>query len=157
MRRLSSSFTFFYKRVFPIFWFGFVLVFLLVTLVNPGPHGSQALPFLVVPVLMLVIGFVVMRKLVFDLVDEVWLDGDSLLVKNRQQEARIALADVINVNCTVLTNPRRITLRLRTDSRFGRDVTFMPNSPRGLFTAFRSDPVADELIQRADAARQGRR
>jgi len=157
MRRLSSSFTFFYKRVFPVLWLGGVAVFLLVMLANPPRQGGPAFPFLFVPALMLVLGFALMRKLVFDLVDEVWLDGESLLVKNRQQEIRIALYDVLNVNSTTLTNPRRISLRLRADSRFGRDIAFMPNSPRGLFGAFRSDPIADELIQRVDAARQGRR
>lgn len=28
MTRISSSFTFFFKRVFPVFWFGFLAVFL---------------------------------------------------------------------------------------------------------------------------------
>lgn len=157
MRRLSSSHTFLYKRVFPVLWLGGVAVFLLVMLTNPLPLGGPAFPYLFVPILMLVLGFAFMRKLLFDLVDEVWLDGESLLVKNRQQEIRIALYDVLNVNSTTMTNPRRITLRLRADSRFGRDIAFIPNSPRGLFGAFRSDPIADELIERVDAARQGRR
>ena len=35
-------------------------------------------------------GYFVMKKLVFDLVDEVWEDGDSLVVKNRGQEGHIS-------------------------------------------------------------------
>ena len=37
---------------------------------------------------MMAFGFFIMKKLVFDLVDEVWDDGDTLLVKNRGQEER---------------------------------------------------------------------
>ena len=70
---------------------------------------------------------------------------------------RAGLADVVNVNATIMTNPRRITLMLRTDSRFGRNITFMPASPRGFLGAFRMDPIATELIRRIDAIRQGRR
>jgi len=162
MRRLSASSTAFYKRIFPAFWFGFLAVFLTVGAwgfahsnapIDPG----RAIPFLVGPVFMAAFGFFLFRQLVFDLMDEVWLDGDQLLVKNRHQQTRVALADVVNVNATIMTNPRRITLMLRTDSRFGRNITFMPASGRGFLGAFRMDPIATELIGRIDAIRQGRR
>ena len=35
--------------------------------------------------------YFMMKKFVFDLVDEVWDDGDTLLVKNRGQDVRIAI------------------------------------------------------------------
>ena len=97
------------------------------------------------------------RKLISDLVDEVWLDGDQLLVKNGGQQARAGLADVINVNATIMINPRRVTLLLRTDSRFGRSITFIPASPPGFGAALKPDPIATELIGRIDALRQARR
>lgn len=159
MRRLSSSFTFFCKRIFPVFWFGLLLVFLAVALwgTQQQPAGVEHAPvmlLLLMPVLMAVIGFAIFRKLVFDLVDAVWLDGDFLLVKNRGEQRRVALADVMNVNCTTMSNPRRVTLMLRTDSRFGRSVSFIPASPRGFLSAFKPDPIANELIQRVDALRR---
>ena len=43
-------------------------------------------------------GYFVMKKLVFDLVDEVWDDGEALLIKNRGQEERVALRDIKNVS-----------------------------------------------------------
>ncbi len=157
MRRLSSSATFFYKRIFPWGWFGFVVLFAVL-----GPMGiaanagrlQEALPFLLMPVAMLVVGFLIYKTLLADLVDEVWLDGDALVVKNRQQQVRVALGEVINVDCATMSNPRRIILKLRHDTRFGRRIPFIPNSPRGFLSAFRSDPIADELIERADAARR---
>ena len=43
-------------------------------------------------------GYFVMKKLVFDLVDEVWDDGEALLIKNRGQEEHVALRDIKNVS-----------------------------------------------------------
>jgi hypothetical protein len=159
MRRLSSSLTFFYKRIFPVFWFGFLLVFLAVALwgtrqPTAGVEHASVLPFLLMPLFIAVIGFVIFRKLIFDLVDDVWLDGDFLVVKNRGEQRRVALADVMNVNCSTLSNPRRVTLMLRADSRFGRSFSFIPASPRGFLSAFRPDPIASELIERVDALRR---
>jgi hypothetical protein len=157
MRRLSSTMTVFYKRVFPVIWLLF-LVLPIVALRNLPTRGGYALWPSFVPALMIfIVGFVLYRKLISDLVDEVWLDGDQLLVKNRGQQALTALADVININASTLTNPRRITVMLRTDSRFGRDITFIPASPIGFMSAFKPDPIASDLIERVDAIRQERR
>jgi hypothetical protein len=157
MRRLSSTMTVFYKRVFPVIWLLF-LVLPIVALRNLPTRGGYALWTSFVPALMIfIVGFVLYRKLISDLVDEVWLDGDQLLVKNRGQQALAALADVININASTLTNPRRITVMLRTDSRFGRDITFIPASPIGFMSAFKPDPIATDLIERVDAIRQERR
>lgn len=158
MRRLSSSSTYFYKRIFPVLWFGFLLVFLAIALwgtqhTRTPVQPQQLVPFLLAPVFMAGVGFFIFRKLIYDLVDEVWLDGDWLIVKNRGEQRRVALSDVMNINATTMTNPRRITVMLRTDSRYGRSFSFMPASPRGLLSAFNPDPIATELIERVDALR----
>jgi hypothetical protein len=159
MRRLSSSSTYFYKRIFPVLWFGSLMAFLVFALwgrLQPGLFDGPPpdATFLLMPLLMVGIGLLVFRKLVFDLVDEVELDGDWLVVKNRGERGRIALADVMNVNATTMTNPRRVTVMLRTPSRFGRSFSFMPASPRGFLSAFKPDPIAIELIERVDALRR---
>lgn len=158
MRRLSSSSTYFYKRIFPALWFGFLLVFLAVALWGTQHGGismqpEQTVPFLLAPVFMAGVGFFVYRQLIHDLVDEVWLDGDWLVVKNHDEQRRVALSDVMNINASTMTNPCRITVMLRTDSRFGRNLTFIPASPRGFMSAFKLDPIAAELIERVDALR----
>lgn len=158
MRRLSSTLTGFYKRGFPFVWL-ILLVLSGFILWSAPARGGQHLvwPSLLPPLMIFVIGFVLFKKRIFDLVDEVWLDGDQMLVKNRGQQARIALADVVNVNATSLSNPRRVTVMLRTDSRFGRIVSFMPAGSRGFTSIFKPDPIATELIERVDALRQLRR
>lgn len=159
MQRLSSSMTFFYKRVFPVLWFGFIAIFIVswFGIGSARPHfvrpdwWMDLLP----PLLMGIIGGIVFKLLIFNLVDEVWLEGDTVVVKNRGESTRLPLTDVINVNCTTMTNPPRITLSLRTESaRLGKQVNFIPAGRRGLLAAFKSNPIADELIRRIDALRR---
>jgi len=159
MRRLSSTRTGFYKRVFPLLWIGFLTLFFSFSLwARWHPEAVSGTPpdimFLLMPAFMAVVGFFIYRRLIADLVDEAWLDGDWLVVKNRGEKRRVALADVINVNATTSTNPRRVTVMLRTETRFGSEVTFMPATTLGFLSVFKPDPIALELIRRVDAARQ---
>lgn len=158
MRRLSSTSTGFYKRVFPVMWFGFIALFLGFSLWSRlQPQDVDGPPpdvmFVLTPLFMAGVGFFTFRRLIFDLMDEVWLDGDWLVIGNRHDKCRVALADVMNVNATTATNPRRITLMTRTATRFGSSISFMPASPRGFLSAFKPDPIALDLIRRVDAAR----
>ena len=63
-------------------------------------RGSQdsIIPFLIVPLLMAVFGYWIMKKLVFNLADEVLDAGNALVVRSGGQEERIALSDIKNVN-----------------------------------------------------------
>ena len=156
MQRLSSPSTLFYKRVFPVFWFGMIGLSV-VTMAATGAIGRrpELWPSFAAPVLMAVIGFTLFRRLLFDLVDEVWLDGEQLVVKNRDETMRVALTNVMNVSSTTMTNPPRITLMLRIESsRLGKQVSFIPAGPRGLFSGFKASPVAMDLIERIDALRR---
>jgi len=77
-----------------------------------GARAGKAVPppVFIVPLLLLVIGYAVMRKLVFDLADEVFDEGAALRVRFGSEEERIALTDIINVGYTQFVNPPRITL-----------------------------------------------
>ena len=94
-----------------------------------------------------------MRRMVFDLADEVYDEGDALRVRYGGDEERIALADIVNVSYAGMTNPQRITLTLRNPGRFGREVTFSPQQTF-LGPLFRTNPLVTELIDRVDAARR---
>jgi hypothetical protein len=154
MRRLSSRKTFFHKRVFPIIWFGLLAFFMAGPFIAPligGTTPGAPLAFLVVPALMMLIGYLFMKKLIFDLVDEVLDGGDVLVVRNRGLEERVALSDIMNVSYSPFVNPPRVTLLLRRPSIFGDRVTFCaPVS----FVPFSTSPIIDELIRRIDATRR---
>lgn len=106
MRQISSKLTFYYKRIFPIIWFGLLVVFLVMAVlgITSTNNSFPAMP-LIVPIVMAVVGYTFMKKLVFDLVDEVFDDGNALVVRNGGKEDRIALSNIVNVSYSPYVNP----------------------------------------------------
>ncbi|MDD5492591.1 MAG: hypothetical protein PHV60_07935 [bacterium] len=144
----SKGNTFFNKRIFPVFWFGFIGIFFFTALFNP--KEKTPFPFIIMPIIMGVFGYFIMKHLIFDLMDEVWDRGDVLIVRNNKEEEIIPLSNIMNISATTFTNPPRVTLMLRQPCRFGKEVTFSP--PLKLFQ-FKS-PIVSELIERVDRARK---
>ena len=158
-QKISDS-MFFMKRAFPIIWFGFLVVFVGVALTAAVARGAEATDFVffVIPIFIAVIGYSVMQRLVWDLVDEVYDHGDYLIVRNRGDETRIDLADIMNVSVSTLMNPPRITLRLRQPTKLGSDISFSPaRSFKWLPLGDSKNPIAEDLIVRVDRARSQRR
>ena len=153
MKKISSGSTYFYKRIFPVMWFAMAAIFVAIVLAIPGAGAKLPFPALVGPVVVAVIGFVVMKKFIFDLADEVWDVGDTLIVKLKGQEEHIPLAEIMNISYSAFTNPRRATLTLRHPGLFGREITFSPVA-KANFSA--KNPVIDDLIERVDRARSSR-
>lgn len=147
----------FYKRVFPVFWFGFLSVFVLLiaaTGLTDRNHRSAPMIIYLIPVIMMVVGYFIMRALVLDLMDEVYDCGEYLVIKNKGQETRIDLSNIINISYAGMTNPRRATLTLREPCSFGKTVTFSPKRQRLFDFNLFTNPAIDDLITRVDAARQ---
>ncbi|NUO73903.1 MAG: hypothetical protein HOQ10_14470 [Frateuria sp.] len=154
MEKISYGGTFFFKVVFPGFWFAFLTVFLVVGLL----HGVQRQPiFVIQPLLMMIFGYFLFRKLVWDLADEVRDGGGYLLVRKGSVERRVPLTDVMNVSMSQATSPRRLTLRLRTPGDFGDEITFIPRMKTFQLNPFARNAIAENLIRRVDAARLERR
>ena len=149
---------FWMKRVFPAIWFGFLALFVGSTAYFSLERGLEPsdLMFFVMPIIMAVMGFAIMKRLIWDLVDEVYDHGDYLVVKNRGDEARIDLADIMNVSVSTNMNPPRITLRMRQATRFGTEVSFSPVRPFTL-NPFAKNEIGESLIVRVDRARSDRR
>jgi hypothetical protein len=150
---ISSKWTFFYKKAFPVLWFGFIALFVVVALASGA--AEKDFMALVMPCLIAVFGFFMFRKLIWNLADEVVDAGDALIVRNHGEEERVPLSNIMNVSASTLTNPARITLRLAQAGRFGNEIVF---SPKRTFTLnpFARNPVAEDLIVRVDGARRSR-
>ncbi len=121
----STNVTFFYKRIFPILWYGMLAALFLAgffKVLNAG--GTSSLPFLAVPLFMALISYRFLKKLTMNLADEVFDAGDALLVRRGSREERIALADIKNVNYIPYMSPPQITLTLRRPSEFGDTIAF---------------------------------
>jgi hypothetical protein len=145
-RRISSKCTWWYKKAFPGFWFGFLGLFTLICSFGVIQQQAPAAP-LVVPLVLAVFGYLLMRWLLFPLVDEVWIDGDDILVRNSGQEERFVVTNIVNVEDSQFTNPERITLTLKEPCALGRVIVFLP--PWRLLH-FTRHPIAEELIQLAN-------
>lgn len=153
MKKISSGATFYYKRAFPTIWFGFI-AFFVVQVLNSGAAQRDPM-FLVVPAVMAVVGYFMMKKIVWNLADEVYDCDDFLLVKNRGREERIEIANIMNVSATTMMNPPQITLRLVRAGPNGNEVTFSP-AMQFTLNPFARSPVAEDLIVRVDRARTKR-
>jgi hypothetical protein len=152
---ISSGQTFFIKRIFPVVWLGFVLL-VSSSVIGAMIHHQKSInpAFFVWMLLMSVIPFVFFRKLLWNLADEVRDGGTFLVVRKGSVEDRVQLANVVNVNMSQFTNPKRLTLRLRTPGKFGDEIAFVPKSPVFQFNAFARNAIAESLIQRVDRALQ---
>ena len=156
MRKISSRYTVFHKKIVPAILFGFLAFFVIMGLVETtGNHDTAFLFILGVPIVMAVFGFFIMKKLVWNLADEVYDCGDSLLVRLRGEEERIALSNVMNVSAPTFHNPPSVTLKLVTPSKFGIEVAFCP-IVGFTFNPFAKNEVIEDLIVRVDQARRAR-
>jgi hypothetical protein len=120
------------------------------------PQRSPPATVLFAPVLMLVVLIVVMKKLVWDLADEVLDGGDYLVVKKGRIEERVPLSNIMNVSATTMVNPPRIELRLVEPGRLGERIAFSPVKNASL-NPFARNAVAEDLIVRVDRARANRK
>jgi hypothetical protein len=153
MRRISSKMTFFYKRVIPVVWFGFLILFIAIPLVSSRGQIPGQLLFLLVPIALGVFGYFLLKRTIFNLVDEVWDDGDTWLIKNGGREERVALRDIKNLSYSTFVHPPRVTLAIRQPTVFGDEIGFIPPVS---FAPFSKSPVINDLIDRIDQARQRR-
>lgn len=149
MKKLSSKSTFFNKKVFPTIWFGFLAFFVISSQFESGKNGPGPM-FIIMPIFMAVFGYFIMKNLVFDLIDEVYDEGDSLLFKNSDKEVRISLRDIKNVSYQTMMNPPKVTLSLRHETDLGNELSF---SPPMSFIPFKKNRDIEELIDRIDQAR----
>jgi hypothetical protein len=99
---------------------------------------------------MAIFGYFIMKKLVWDLIDEVYDEGTSLLFRNRNQEVRVNLKDIKNVSYSTMTNPPRVTLSIRHKTALGDELTF---SPPASWVPFKKNEDIERLIDRIDEAR----
>lgn len=148
MQKISSKMTFFHKRIFPTIWFGFLGSFGVITVFSGAVKSDPG--FMVAPVFMAIFGYYLFNKLIFDLVDEVYDCSEFLVIRNKGEEDRISLSEILNVNYNHLTNPPRVTLSLRQGCKFGKEISF---SPPVRLIPFAKSPLIEDLILRIDQKR----
>lgn len=112
---------------------------------------AESLLFVILSLfLMAVFGYVIFKKMIWDLADEVYDEGISLLFIRDRKRHRVYLREIMNISYSQMQSPERITIHLRTESPFGKEIAFIP--PMRL-NPFSKSPVFSELIERVDRAK----
>jgi hypothetical protein len=149
MQRISSSGTYFSKRIFPALFIGFLAYFA----IDGNRSGSfSSDPLLLVGLAFLaVLGSFIFRSFVWDLADEVNDHGDYLEVRRGKLVDKIDIGNISKVSASEYANPPRVTLHLVKAGAFGLQVSFSPKAPLS-FRPLAKSAVAEDLSNRADAA-----
>lgn len=160
----STSFFYIRPKSLAMITFGFLAYFDVMWVFSA--HANPRVPLwqgMWVPLLVSVVGYVgikVFKSWTYDDVDEVWLEGDALTIKNRGQVSRVALADVtdavdVTVHSTVGRPLPRIRLTLRSGaSNLGNSISFLAGGAPGPFGKLDLKSILAMLNQRIDEARQ---
>ena len=147
MKKISGS-TFYFKKFFPSLWFGFLAFFLITSLTSGATNESMM--FLIAPIFMAIFGFLFFKKLLWDLADEVYDEGESLLFRKNGKEQRVMLKDIINISYAQMSSPERVVLQVRSEGAIGKELAF---NPPLRFNPFSKNPLITNLIGRVDRAR----
>jgi len=149
MKKISSRSTLFNKVFFPIIWFGLCVVLIAIGIWGSPEHSIDWV-FVGGPFMFMVAGYVLMKAFIFDLMDEVFDAGDSLIVRNKGRDIRVVLKDIKNVSYQTMSNPQRVTLNLRKKTDFGQEISFTPVTS---LWAFKKNKDILVLIDRIDELR----
>jgi hypothetical protein len=143
MQRISSRLTVVYKRVFPAIWLAMIVVNVAFVAIAWPADSTHRMMAIATPILMAVFGYLIFRWLIFDLVDLVQIDDNTLVIGDE----RIPISDLEHVHATQFFNPERITLTVKG----GRKIAFVPPARFHLFTRH---PIAQELMMRMLGSRR---
>ena len=144
MRRISSTLTWWHKKAFPVFWFGFLGLFTCAWIVGVVLGEADSIGILGL-LFLAVLGYFLLRFLVSPLVDEVFIDCEEMVVRNNGLEDRFPVCNIINIEDWLFVNPERVVLTLKNPCKFGGEVAF---EPEFRWWKFRRHPIAEELLRR---------
>ena len=129
-------------------WFGFLAFFLVITIVKSEFESILvSIGFLT---FMGFMGFMLFKKMAWDLADEVYDNGDSLVFRKGRIEQIVCLKDIINIDYTHMGSPERVVLHTREKGEIGNELAF---SLPMRFNFFKKDPYVRELIERVDESK----
>lgn len=152
-KRISAASTGLYKRGLPVFWYGLTVVLLFFSWkLKQLDHRIGPWIFMF-PLFMAAVFHLLARSLLSDLVDEVWDNGQELIVANDGHVERVPLRDIVNISYSGFTNPKRATLTLRHPGRWGVSFSFIPLRSSIRLLSLGTNQMIEELIRRVDRLR----
>jgi hypothetical protein len=144
VNRISSPWTRFIKWVTPLAWLGGLGYLLIDNVADPA--------FVAAILGLAAVGLVLMKLFIWNLADEVYDCGDSLLVRRGGIEESVPISGIEEVALALFSRPPRITLRLATPGKFGDAIVFTPPTSPGQ-EIFGRNPIAEDLKAKVQRAR----
>lgn len=143
-KRISSSFTFFSKIIFPIVWISGVGIVTLIMFFAPfevSPPVAAKLTFLILWMISssFVLWFAIKLKSVF-------MNDKSLIVKDYSKKIAIPYIKVMEVRDIHYINQRIIKLHIHPECDFGSTIIFIPTFK--IFNPINQHPIVAELNQK---------
>jgi len=92
--------------------------------------------------------FYLARKFTWNLADEVYDCGDSVLVRRGKLEDKIPLRNIVDVMNSGISRPSKVTIYLAAPSILGLKISFLPEDV-GSFNPFFKSEVPKNLRDRA--------
>ena len=146
MRCISSQTTFWNKFGFSGLALILIVLSVLAALVEGiGNSIRSVIPHLLALIFISAAWYLVARKSA-DIVDEVYDDGDALVVRNEDDKVRIAFSDVKDVEWRWKAGSIHISVTLRNPYVLGDRIVFLATG------WFRPKPDIEDLIRRVDAS-----
>jgi hypothetical protein len=137
METVSSSLTFLYKFIFTTVWSGgFGLGTVVMFLCGKPPPDPIRWQFAVAWAIGTAFLLLMCGRL-----KRVKLDGANLVISNYRHEIAVPVGEIADVWQNRLINLRPVTITFRTETPFGRAITFMPCASFRLFSE-------DEIVTR---------
>lgn len=144
---ISSSFTFFYKYIFPTVWisgFGAGTIFIGIGYFSGGNDGFPFFPFLFAWIVVSGVLFWSGRRL-----KAVEMDADHLYISNFRKTIQVPRSAIAEVSQFVFMNPEMVTIRFKTTTEFGDRVSFLAHTR--LFRMLSYHPIVAELREKPRA------
>lgn len=150
MERLTDGSTYYWSRIFPPLWSALVggvaaLAWLDVLGDAPAPLAVK------VGITAVWAGMSMGFFRWLGRLQDVWLDGDTLVVGDPRRGTRIALRDVREVRESRFVQIKTVRLELARSTPWGSSVDFVPKGIRTFFFPYARSPVAAELRARKEA------
>ena len=144
MKRISSTLILWWYKGIGLWVLGAIALFANSYAFHLVLRGQFSLVWLLALLLLAAGGIAYIRKLVLPLADEVFDDGNTLVVRRGRDSIRIPLADIGTVEYSLVFDPPRVVLHTGTAGK----VAFMPYLTPGM-CIFREHPLVAELRSRS--------
>jgi hypothetical protein len=144
---------FFLRYIFPIMWFGGLIGIAIESFFIQHTY-EKSIMFIVIPIAMIFLGYFTHKKLIWDLVENVYDCDDHLIIKNRGTTEKILLTNIKNISASTGTNPPQVTLKFVKKNSLGNEITFSPKRPMLIINPFAKNEIVEDLIDRVDRARR---